>query len=120
LLPEGRILAESAAGFRLRLDEPGKVGQESSTFEVVRAMAYAWGVGASEAVAAVIATAGREPTDQHLWAVVADLTRQIPSADGLAKALAGIKRVSNTVSTLAGGLRDEAAQLSMLDGKGAS
>lgn len=113
----GRILAESAAGFRLRLDEPAKVGPESSTFEVVRAMAHAWGVGASEAVAAVIATAGREPTDQHLWAVVADLTRQIPSADGLAMALAGIKRVSNTVSTLAGGLRDEAAQLSMLDGK---
>lgn len=115
----GRILAESPAGFRLRLDEPGKVGPESSTFEVVRAMAHAWEVGASEAVAAVIASAGREPTDQHLWAVVADLTRQIPSADGLAKALAGIKRVSNTVSILAGGLRDEAAQLSMLNGKGA-
>lgn len=115
----GRILAESAAGFRLRLDEPAKVDPESSTFEVVRAMAHAWGAGASEAVAAVIATAGREPTDQHLWAVVADLTRQIPSADGLAKALAGIKRVSNTVSTLVGGLRGEAAQLSMLDGKGA-
>ena len=65
-----------------------------------------------------IATAEREPSDQHLWAVVADLTRQIPSADEVAKALAGIKRVSNTVSTLVGGARDEAAQMSLFDEKG--
>ena len=111
----GRILAESAGGFRLRLDDPGQVGPQSSTFEVVRAMAHAWETGGTEAVAAVVAIAEREPSDQHLWAVVADLTRQIPSADGLARALAGIKRVSNTVSTLVGGLRNETAQISMFD-----
>ena len=103
----GRILAESPAGFRLRLDEPAEVGPGSSTFEVVRAMAHAWDAGGTEAVAAVIAAADREANDQHLWAVVADLTRQIPSADKFAKALAGIKRMSNTVSTLVGGARDD-------------
>ena len=115
----GRILTESAGGFRLRLDDPGQVGPQSSTFEVVRAMAHAWETGGTEAVAAVVATAERDPSDQHLWAVVADLTRQIPSADGLAKALAGIKRVSNTVSTLVGGLRSETDQISMFDDGGA-
>lgn len=114
----GHILAESAGGFRLRLDDPGQIGPQSSIFEVVRAMAHAWDVGGTEAVAAVVAHAEREPSDQHLWAVVADLTRQIPSADGLAKALAGIKRVSNTVSTIVGGLRNEAVQMSLFDERG--
>jgi putative DNA methylase len=115
----GRILAESPGGFRLRLDEPAPVRPDSSTFEVVRAMAYAWNAGGTEAVANVIAAAEREANDQHLWAVVADLTRQIPSADMFAKALAGIKRMSNTVSTLVGGVREAAAQTSLFDERGA-
>jgi putative DNA methylase len=114
----GRILSESAAGFRLRLDDPGPVGPGSSTIEVVRAMAHAWEAGGTEAVAAVIAAADREATDQHIWAVVADLARQIPSADKLAQALAGIKRMSNTVSTLVGNARETAAQLSMFGERG--
>lgn len=116
----GRILAESPAGFRLRLDEPAEVGPGSSTFEVVRAMAHAWDAGGTEAVAAVIAAADREANDQHLWAVVADLTRQIPSADKFAKALAGIKRMSNTVSTLVGGARETVAQMRLFDETGAA
>jgi putative DNA methylase len=112
------ILAESPAGFRLRLDESAAVGPDSSTFEVVRAMARAWDGGGTEAVASVIAAADRQANDQHLWAVVADLARQIPSADKVAKALAGIKRMSNTVSTLVGGARETAAQMSMFDEKG--
>jgi adenine-specific DNA methylase len=111
----GNILTESAGGFRLRLDDPGQVGPQSSTFEVVRAMVHAWATGGTEPVAAVMSIAERDPSDQHLWAVIADLTRQIPSADGLAKALAGIKRVSNTVSTLVDDLRRETAQLSIFD-----
>jgi putative DNA methylase len=113
-----RILAESPAGFRIRLDEPAPVGSGSSTFEVVRAMAHAWETGGTEAVANVVTAAEREANDQHLWAVVADLARQIPSADKVAKALAGIKRMSNTVSTLVDGVRKTAAQMSMFDEKG--
>src|SRR5205807_91065 len=67
-----RILAESKAGFQLRLDDPGSVTSASSVFEVVRAMAHAWDAGGTEAVAGVIGKAGRLPGDQHLWAVVAD------------------------------------------------
>jgi adenine-specific DNA methylase len=112
----GHILAESTGGFRLRLDDPGQIGPSSSVFEVVRAMASAWDAGGAEAVAAAVAMAEREPGDQHLWAVVADLARQMPSANRLAKALAGIKRVSNTVSTIVGSLRNNAAtQLSLFD-----
>lgn len=116
----GRILAESAGGFRLRLDEAEPVGPGSSTFEVVRAMAHAWDAGGTEAVASVIAAADRQANDQHLWAVVADLTRQIPSADKLAKALAGIKRMSNTVSTIVSGARETAAQMRLFDETGAA
>jgi len=114
----GSILTESAGGFRLRLDDPGQVSRQSSTFEVVRAMVHAWATGGTEPVAAVMSMAERDSSDQQLWAVISDLTRQIPSADGLAKALAGIKRVSNTVSTLLDGLRRETAQLTMFDEKG--
>jgi hypothetical protein len=114
----GRILSESSAGFRLRLDDPGLVGPGSSTIEVVRAMVHAWEAGGTEAVATVIAAADREPTDQHVWAVVADLARQIPSADKLAQALAGIQRMSNTVSTLVGSARESAAQMSMFGERG--
>ena len=116
----GRILAESAGGFRLRLDEAEQVGPDSSTFEVVRAMAHAWDAGGTEAVASVIAAADRQANDQHLWAVVADLTRQIPSADKFAKALAGIKRMSNTVSTMVSGARETAAQMRLFDETGAA
>lgn len=114
----GRILSESTAGFRLRLDDPGPIGPDSSTIEVVRAMAHAWEAGGTEAVAKAIAAADRQPTDQHIWAVVADLARQIPSADKFAQALAGIKRMSNTVSTLAGSARDTAAQMSLFGERG--
>ncbi len=81
-------------------------------------MAHAWEAGGTEAVAAVIAAADREPRDQRVWAVVADLARQIPSADKLAQALAGIKRMSNTVSTLVGSARETAAQMSMFGERG--
>jgi hypothetical protein len=53
-----RILAESKAGFRLRLDDPGPVTPASPVFEVVRAMAHAWSEGGTEAVAAVIGQTG--------------------------------------------------------------
>lgn len=109
------ILTESSAGFTLRFDDANAVSPHSSTFEVVRAMAHAWDVGGTEAVAAVIAAADLEANDQHVWAVVADLARQIPSSDRVAKALAGIQRMSNTVSILVGGARDAAKQMSMFD-----
>jgi adenine-specific DNA methylase len=57
-----RILTESGSGFRLRLDDAGAAHLGMSTFEVVRAMAYASRNG-TEAVAAVIGWAGREAND---------------------------------------------------------
>jgi putative DNA methylase len=97
-----RILSESKGGFHLRLDAPAPVSPASSTFEIARAMADAWDDGGTEAVASVIGRAGREPNDQHLWAVVADLANHLPASDATAKALAGIKRTSSTIAMLIG------------------
>ncbi|MDQ6893720.1 MAG: DUF1156 domain-containing protein [Acidobacteriota bacterium] len=105
-----RILAESQVGFRLRLDDPGPVTPASSVFEVVRSMAHAWEEGGTEAVAEVISRSGRDASDQHLWAVVGDLAGHLPASDKTAKALAGVKRTSSTISTLAGSVQDSHSQ----------
>lgn len=110
-----RILLESRTGFRLRLDDPGSVTQASSVFEVVRAMAHAWDVGGTEAVADVISQSGRQSDDQHLWAVVGDLANHLTASDTTAMALAGMKRTSSTISTLVGQVRESHAQRGLFD-----
>jgi putative DNA methylase len=110
-----RILVESKAGFRLRLDDPGPVTPTSSVFEVVRAMAHAIEEGGTEAVAEVIASGGREASDEHLWAVVSDLANQLPASDKTAKALAGIKRTAATVSMLVGNVVERLTQGGLFD-----
>lgn len=105
-----RILAESRAGFELRLDNPGSITSALSTFEVVRAMAHAWEEGGTEAVAGVIDQAGRDSRDQYLWAVVGDLASHLPASDKMAKALAGIKRTSSTISRLVGNVQEVQTQ----------
>ena len=110
-----RILAESKAGFQLRLDDPGPVKPNSSVFEVVRAMAHALDEGGVEAVAEVIGSGGREASDQHLWAVVGDLASHLPASDKTAKALAGIKRNAATISILVGNVSERLAQGGLFD-----
>jgi putative DNA methylase len=110
-----RILEESTAGFRLRLDDPGPVTSASTVFEVVRSMAHALEEGGTEAVAAVIASAGREANDQHLWAVVGDLANHLPASDRTARALAGIKRTSATITTMVGNVREGHSQSGLFD-----
>ncbi len=111
----GRILSESKAGFRLRLDNPESITVDSSVFEVVRAMAHAWENGGTEAVALVVASGGLEANDRHLWAIVADLANNLPASDNTAKALAGIKRTSSTISTLVGSFEESGEQASLFD-----
>lgn len=96
----GPLLTESKAGFRLRLDQPTQISPRSSTFETVRAMAAAWDAGGTEAVAETMATAERNPNDAHLWAVVAEINRQLPDSDQIAKALAAIVRNAGTIGNL--------------------
>jgi adenine-specific DNA methylase len=96
----GQLLTESKSGFKLRHDAPGAVGERSSTFEVVRAMAAAWDTGATEAVSAVIGHAQRLPTDQHLWAVVGEILGQLPASDPVAKALTAVQRNAATIASL--------------------
>jgi putative DNA methylase len=96
----GPLLTESKSGFRLRLDAPEMVSERSSSFEVARAMAKAWGDGGTEAVARVMATADRQANDTHLWAVVTDIVGQLPAGDPIAKALTAIQRNAITIGTM--------------------
>lgn len=94
------LLSETKSGYRLRVDDPGPLSDRSSTFEVVRAMAGAWDAGGTEAVAGVLASAGRLANDVHLWAVVGELESQLPPADPVAKALAAIQRNTGSIGNL--------------------
>jgi adenine-specific DNA methylase len=98
----GPLVTENKAGFKLRTDAPSEVTAASSTFEVARAVAAAWAAGGTEAVAAIIAAAEREPTDPHLWAVIGDLVAQLPASDGVAKALTAVQRNTVAIANLVG------------------
>jgi putative DNA methylase len=114
----GRVLAESKAGFKIELRDEKPVTAGSSVFEVVRAMAHAWDTGGMEAVADVLLAGGVDPTNHHLWAVVGDLASRLPASDKTAKALAGIKRSSATISTLAASSRSAANRPTLFDTTG--
>ena len=111
----GRILSESKAGFRIELQDEKPVTPHSSVFEVVRAMAYAWGVGGMEAAGNVIASANLEPNNHHLWAVVGDLANHLPASDKMAKALAGIKRSAATIATFVANEQNAIKQTALFD-----
>jgi putative DNA methylase len=96
----GPLLTESRSGFKLRLDSPDTIGPGSSSFEVARAMAKAWNDGGTEAAAAVVAIADRPANDAHLWAVVAEIVRQLPTSDPVAKALTAVQRNAATIGSM--------------------
>jgi hypothetical protein len=79
----GPLLTESRAGFRPRTDAADGLGPASCTFEVARTLAAAWDAGGTESVAAVVASAERDPSDRHLWAVVKDMAAQLPPSDAV-------------------------------------
>lgn len=96
----GPLLTESRAGFRLRTDAADGLRPDSCTFEVARTLAAAWDAGGTDAVAAVIASAERDPSDRHLWAVVKDMAAQLPASDAVAKALAAVTRNASTIGSM--------------------
>ena len=96
----GPLLTESRAGFRLRTDAADGLGPASCTFEVARSLAAAWDAGGTDSVAAVIASAERDPSDRHLWAVVKDMAAQLPASDAVAKALAAVTRNASTIGSM--------------------
>jgi adenine-specific DNA methylase len=97
----GALLTESRAGFRLRTDGAERVAPTSSTFEVARALAAAWEAGGTEAATAVLGATERDPGDSQLWAVVKEITAQLPASDPVAKALAAVTRNASTIGSLA-------------------
>jgi putative DNA methylase len=111
----GRVLTESKAGFKIELQDEKPVTATSSVFEVVRAMAHAWDTGGMEAVAAVLSEASLDPTNHHIWAVVGDFASHLSPSDKMAKALAGIKRSSATISALAASGRSAANRPTLFD-----
>jgi putative DNA methylase len=95
-----RLLAESKAGFKIRIDDVEDTGPASSTFEVARALASAWTTGGTEAAAEVLAETEREPGDPHLWAIVKEITAQLPASDTVATALSAITRNASSIGSL--------------------
>lgn len=93
-----RILRESKTGFRLLTDKPVSVAPQSSTFEVVRAMAAAWDEAGTEGAGAVLVDAERLPNDEHVWAVVGELVNQLPSSDVTSRVLTSIQRNRDAVA----------------------
>jgi len=111
----GPLLTESRAGFRLRLDAADSLGPSSSTFEVARSLAAAWDSGGTDAAAAVLAEADRDPADRHLWAVVKDIAAQLPASDSLAKSLAAITRNASTIGSMVSRQQPAPIQLTLAD-----
>jgi hypothetical protein len=76
------------------------VDNRTPIFDVVRAMAARWPASGSEGAAEVLSRAERTADDQHLWAVVGELVRQLPQSDSVAKALTAIQRNMSTIQKL--------------------
>jgi putative DNA methylase len=100
----GGLLAESASGFRLVLDPPATVTPSSPEFDVARALAGAFTAGGTDAAASVLAKWERPVDDEHLWAVIGELTAQLPPSDATAKALSALQRNASMVQNLAKGV----------------
>ena len=108
------LLEESKAGFRLTLEPPAHVDSTSKVFDVVRAMVAAWRASGGEGVAEVLAAAERSPGDEQVWAVVHELSHQLPPSDRDAVALTGIQRMAASIQRQVRGMRaaeSEALQL---------
>jgi putative DNA methylase len=95
------LLSESRAGYKLTLEPPTKITPLSPVFDVARAMAASWPTGGVDSVVEVIVAGQRTANDEHLWAVVGELTRLLPQSDRDAKALIAIQRNRGTIEKLA-------------------
>jgi hypothetical protein len=74
-------------------------------FDVVRAMVAAWRASGGEGVAEVLAVAERSPGDEQVWAVVHELSHQLPPSDRDAVALTGIQRMAASIQRQVRGMR---------------
>lgn len=99
----GGLLVESKAGYKITLRAPAAVRETSPIFDVVRGMVAAQPDG-SDAIAQVLADAGRSPDDEHVWAVVSELTHRLPANAAEAKALTAIQRTADTIQSQVRGL----------------
>lgn len=95
------IIEETKAGFVLALAEPPPITDRSPVIHVVRALAVEWPAGATEAAASVVVASGREVDDKHLWAMVAELVRQLPESDRVSIALTACQRNRAAIQAVA-------------------
>src|ERR1041385_99541 len=98
------LLSESAAGYKLVFTPPAEIDNRAPVFDVVRAIAAAWPASGSDGVADVLSRAERTADDQHVWAVVGELVRQLPQSDPVARALTAIQRNTSTIQKLTRGI----------------
>jgi adenine-specific DNA methylase len=95
------ILAESRGGYVLTVDAPPALNERSPAIHVARALAVAWGAGATEDAATALVKAQRTPADAHVWATVAELVRQLPTSDKVGMALTACQRNRRAIEAAA-------------------
>ncbi len=95
------ILGETKGGYALTVDAPPPINERSPAIHVARALAVAWGTGATEDAAGVLVKAHRTPDDAHVWATVAELVRQLPTSDKVGVALTACQRNRRAIETAA-------------------
>lgn len=88
----GSLLKEVKGGYAITLDEPPTISDRSPVIHVARALGHHWAAGGTDAAADMLAKSERAPDDQHVWATVGELVRQLPESDTLCKSLTACQR----------------------------
>lgn len=89
----GDLLEDGKGGYKLTLQPQRlRIDERTPVFELVRAMAAAWPVEGTEGAGRILAAAARTSDDQHVWAVVDELSRQLPASDKVRVALEQCQR----------------------------
>lgn len=88
----GTLLTEAKGGYVITLDAPPPITDRSPVIHVARALGAGWSEEGTEGAAQIVADSGRAADDQHLWATVGELVRQLPESDRLCKSLTDCQR----------------------------
>jgi hypothetical protein len=96
------ILREGEGGKGVRLaygrEARGSIDPTSSVIDIALGVAKAWPNGLN-AVAEVLAAAGRDSEDPHLWAAIRFLSLRLPEADPDVQAWNGVVRGKRSVAS---------------------
>lgn len=115
------LLKEVKGGYAVELGAPPPITDRSPAIHVARAIGHQWSAGGTDAAADVLVASGRSSDDQHMWASVGEIVRQLPDSDDLCKALTACQRNRQAIETAArlaaGAAANASAQLTLPGGQ---